>query len=156
MGLTLKNQKIEMSNLCEFLGDKILPETKKCIKCGEYKTLDNFGFRSAGKTGNKREQRNDCKSCIIKQVKIAKNLKLQYPFPADPNYTCPICERTEFEIKSNGSFHEKQGKKSIWRIDHNHITGKFRGWICDYCNNGLSRFNENPIALRNAAKYLGE
>ena len=37
---------------------------------------------------------------LNQQVKIAKNLKLQYPFPEDPNYTCPICERTESEIKS--------------------------------------------------------
>ena len=144
-------------SLCQFWGGKeYVPETKKCIKCGEYKTLDNFGFRSYGKTGNKTEQRNDCKSCIIKQVKIAKNLKLQYPFPTDPNYTCPICERTESEIKSTGSFHEKQGKKTIWRIDHDHITEKFRGWICDYCNNGLSRFNDDPIILRNAADYIIE
>ena len=148
----LKN--VKKMSLVEFWGGVDSPETKKCIKCGEYKTLNNFGYRSYGKTGNKREQRNDCYSCIKKQVKIAKELKKQYPFPEDPNYICPICERTESEIKSNGSFHEKQGKKTIWRIDHNHITGEYRGWICDYCNNGLSRFNDNPTVLRNAANYI--
>ena len=141
-------------SLYKFLGVEDIPKTKKCIKCGEYKTLNNFGYRSYGRRGNKTEQRNDCSSCIKKQVKITKVLKNQYPHPIDSNYICPICKRTEKEIKFKGSFHEDQGKKTVWRLDHDHDTKEFRGWICDYCNNGLSRFNENITTLKNAIKYL--
>ena len=52
-----------------------LNEVKKCIKCGEFKTLNNYGYRSHGRDGTKTEQRNDCKSCIKKQVDIVSQLK---------------------------------------------------------------------------------
>ena len=135
-------------------GEKFEPETKKCIKCGEFKTLDNYGYRSHGRDGTKTEQRNDCKSCIREQSTEAKKLKLSHPYPDDPDYKCPICKYTEAEIKASGAFHNKQGKKTVFRIDHDHVTKEFRGWICDYCNNGLSRFKDSPEILKNAIDYL--
>lgn len=39
-------------------------------------------------------------------------------------------------------------------IDHDHITGKFRGLLCSPCNIALGCFRENPDTLRNAANYL--
>lgn len=41
-------------------------------------------------------------------------------------------------------------------VDHNHITGKFRGLICGDCNRGLGYFHNNPGVLRLAANYLEE
>ena len=40
----LKN--VKKMSLVEFWGGVDSPETKKCIKCGEYKTLNNFCYRS--------------------------------------------------------------------------------------------------------------
>jgi hypothetical protein len=39
-------------------------------------------------------------------------------------------------------------------VDHNHGTMVVRGLLCDACNNGISRFKENPDVIRAAAKYL--
>jgi hypothetical protein len=37
--------------------------------------------------------------------------------------------------------------------DHNHQTGRFRGWLCARCNLGMS-FLDRPAWLENAAAYL--
>lgn len=39
-------------------------------------------------------------------------------------------------------------------IDHNHVTGKFRGYICHHCNTALGLGHENPMILRWLADYL--
>ena len=39
-------------------------------------------------------------------------------------------------------------------IDHDHETGKFRGWLCRRCNIALGKFNDDIPTLKNAIKYL--
>lgn len=39
-------------------------------------------------------------------------------------------------------------------MDHNHLTGEFRGWLCHRCNSGIGLFNDEPARLRKAATYL--
>lgn len=39
-------------------------------------------------------------------------------------------------------------------IDHDHRTGQTRGVLCQACNLGLGHFQDDPIALINAAHYL--
>lgn len=39
-------------------------------------------------------------------------------------------------------------------IDHNHKTGKVRGFLCRKCNYGLGRFEDNISLLEKAIKYL--
>lgn len=39
-------------------------------------------------------------------------------------------------------------------IDHNHTTGKFRGLLCNQCNQSLGLMKDNPERLRLAAEYL--
>lgn len=40
------------------------------------------------------------------------------------------------------------------QIDHNHATGKARGMLCRWCNNGLGFFRDNPEVIESAARYL--
>lgn len=48
---------------------------------------------------------------------------------------------------------EKQSLKRL-HLDHDHSSGKFRGWLCDTCNRGLGYFKDSPQLLRKAAIYL--
>lgn len=52
---------------------------------------------------------------------------------------CEICG-----IKSDRALH----------YDHNHTTGRFRGWLCGTCNKGLGLFRDSPDTLRRAVAYL--
>lgn len=39
-------------------------------------------------------------------------------------------------------------------IDHNHITGKIRGLLCNNCNLGIGNLQENPFILIKTVEYL--
>lgn len=39
-------------------------------------------------------------------------------------------------------------------LDHDHVTGKFRGWLCAKCNTGIGKLGDNVEGLRRAIAYL--
>jgi hypothetical protein len=39
-------------------------------------------------------------------------------------------------------------------LDHDHETGKFRGWLCNRCNRGLGYFGDTIEGLEMALRYL--
>lgn len=39
-------------------------------------------------------------------------------------------------------------------MDHNHSTGKFRGWLCADCNIATGKIKDNPIIAQQLANYL--
>jgi hypothetical protein len=39
-------------------------------------------------------------------------------------------------------------------LDHCHVIGVFRGWLCGKCNCGLGMFQESPQILARATQYL--
>lgn len=54
--------------------------------------------------------------------------------------TCEMCDRPP--------------KTRALHLDHDHKTGKFRGWLCQSCNTTLGRFGDNETGLLNALDYL--
>jgi hypothetical protein len=44
-------------------------------------------------------------------------------------------------------------KLGRFHLDHDHMTGAFRGWVCNACNNG-SGLIDNPDKLRTRADFL--
>jgi hypothetical protein len=42
----------------------------------------------------------------------------------------------------------------LTHLDHDHKTGKIRDFLCTNCNRGLGHFQDNPLVLEEAAKYL--
>ena len=59
------------------------------------------------------------------------------------NGNCEICE-------------EQASPTDSLCIDHNHVTKKFRGCICNTCNIILGMAKDNPDRLERAIKYLKE
>lgn len=57
---------------------------------------------------------------------------------------CAICNKHQ-------TFFNKR-----FAVDHDHKTGQIRGLLCDACNLGLGKFDDNVDNLINAIKYLQE
>jgi len=46
------------------------------------------------------------------------------------------------------------GRYHALHLDHCHITGKFRGWLCYRCNVGIGLLGDSVEGLDRARKYL--
>jgi len=53
-------------------------------------------------------------------------------------------------------FCEICNKERIICYDHDHKTGKFRGWICDKCNMAIGLADDNTEILKNMINYLNK
>lgn len=62
------------------------------------------------------------------------------------NGRCAICKSTNPGRSGSQRF----------AVDHDHVTGEVRGLLCDHCNVGLGRFQDNPMLLQAATLYLAE
>lgn len=144
---------------------------KKCSKCFEVKTLDNYHNKGKGFI------RNDCKECVrlygieyrkinkesikkkkhdyrIKkpEIKYNSHLKIKYGITLQEYnvilkaqyYSCAIClEKDKGDKRYRNLF-----------LDHCHSTGKVRGLLCKNCNYGLGNFKDNIELFSKAIKYL--
>lgn len=63
------------------------------------------------------------------------------------NGVCAICKKT-------CSTKYKSGKVRDLSVDHDHDTGKVRGLLCNACNLGIGKFNDDAELLKAAAEYL--
>lgn len=91
-----------------------------------------------------------CPSCLSSYKKVLFALKKDRPAPTD--HACECCGKVEDELAVHYS---KLGNPmSVWRLDHCHATGQFRGWLCSNCNIGLGRFYDDPDLLMKAISYI--
>lgn len=56
------------------------------------------------------------------------------------------------EVCGNVNSNKAQPVPTVF--DHCHVTGHFRGWICNGCNTALGHVKDNPETLRKLADYL--
>jgi hypothetical protein len=105
-----------------------------------------------GNDGGANYLRYECKPCARKQAKIVKNLRKTAP-PVPNDHCCPICKKNEEQIRE-----QKESKKikTVWCLDHNHKTNKFRGWLCQSCNLGVGNLKDNSENAFRAGHYLKE
>lgn len=39
-------------------------------------------------------------------------------------------------------------------LDHDHVTGKFRGWLCNFCNTAIGKLGDSLDGVKRAVAYL--
>lgn len=156
-----------------------LPKEKKCRACNIVKPLSEFSIRNrpAGQT-----PRSRCRACDALEARAwqvmkgrahinryksearakqraqrpeawamasirrsAKKLGLSIEELLDRLETCRgLCEVC----------HQPATGKNRLAVDHDHLTGKFRGFLCGPHNTGMGMFGDDPDLLRAAADYL--
>lgn len=81
-----------------------------------------------------------CQQLCYRRARRARSLGVSYEqLLADIQAaTCFICGATDRRLY----------------IDHDHTTGAYRGMLCNHCNSGLGKFDDNIEMLRKAIAYL--
>jgi len=116
-------------------------EMGECNRCKEClpRTTDYFAVKRVTVNSKSEETRwlsNTCRRCESKGQKIANSLR-------------------SANIKHRTDFCDCCGKKTDkLRLDHDHITEQFRGWLCDNCNTGIGRLGDNIEGVKKAIAYL--
>lgn len=111
----------------------IINGKKLCIYCGETKSIEEFKKFV-------RYYASRCKHCT----------RLQGIFSA---HGIPIEESNALFKKSNGCCQICNIKTKLY-VDHNHITGKVRGLLCQQCNSALGFLKEDINIMQNAINYI--
>lgn len=63
---------------------------------------------------------------------------LAHPTDETRNGPCQICGQAQDTL----------------HLDHDHVTGEIRGWLCGSCNRAIGLMKDDPVRLRAAADYL--
>lgn len=92
--------------------------------------------------GLKRRERKAEVKARAYQLRRRENALQGAPVPQDH---CDCCGRNPRE--------SRRGNQSLC-LDHDHVTGAFRGWLCHACNLGIGLLGDNADSLRRALAYL--
>jgi len=117
--------------VCNSCVAEITKGTKLCSYCGHNKPRIQFMSASLA------TEYPYCQYCHATNER-ARRHKVDDELPK----ACAIC----------GVVFDANRHKRHW--DHDHVTGKFRGWLCRMCNHGLGQFRDNVEVMLKAIKYL--
>lgn len=142
--VTLDKNRIEELNVKE-TGDAF--PKKICNIC--HKLLETKLFdRNQNGINNRPIRRPSCKFCrrVLDGMNLKPKLRGEWLHnkPNNVPFECPICGKRTIA-----------GVTSKVVLDHNHITGEPRAWVCDSCNTGIGRFKDDISLLQRAIKFLG-
>lgn len=120
---------------------------KTCTQCGITKPAIDFSPNQYGKN-NRLLRRPVCRECYSKKVKInkteAKDYITRHPRPdLGTKFLCPVCKREK----------TRQFKNDVV-LDHSHIDGSVRGWVCSSCNTSIGKFFDDPAILERARDWI--
>ena len=155
---------------------------KRCTKCGKEKILDDFSDLGkhilAKRSANSKQmgKRSHCKECRAKHTKAYEKrvrrprnyypqadkrnqFKRHYGITPEEyqvmfdkqNGLCAICGKPETTTWQSGV---KSGKVKLLAVDHDHVTGKVRGLLCQTCNIGLGNYEKLKPWLARFDAYL--
>jgi hypothetical protein len=140
-------------------------ETKHCPDCDRDLPLDDFYRAPKGALGRQRR----CKPCHvahtgnyyaglsperkarriaqIKAKKYGMTLEQMQALVAAHDDNCDLCGKPD-------TTHRKRTWTRQLTLDHDHVTGRYRGLICSECNLALGHTKDDPALLRRMADYV--
>jgi len=132
-----------VADLCELLGIETNFKKKVCIYCKEEKPVNEFPKHSQKVDGLDTR----CKSCIKKRSLIVNEIRKTAP---PMTKFCECCGK-----KPNKGLDRNMSKRELSLVlDHDPITNKFRGWICDDCNKSIGSLGDTLEGVMKAVRYL--
>jgi hypothetical protein len=147
------NQEVNLNSLffesfdIKSTGDK--QSHKVCDRCFKRLPTSEHFQNNRHKKDNHITKRPSCRACrkVKEGVNISSADKTSWKSKRPPDFSpfqCPICNKTTIA-----------GISKIV-LDHNHNTGKVRGYLCESCNTGIGRFDDNAEIIRRAISWLNE
>jgi len=121
-----------------------LPGKNKRLLCAKCRKIENDSVskRKNAQYYKKPEYRRKAREWRLKNI-YGIDQSIYDTLFDQQNGVCAICKRS---MKSDNS--------EYLVVDHDHLSGKIRGLLCDKCNRALGAFKEDPVALQNAIVYL--
>mgnify|MGYP003661081454 CR=1 FL=1 len=115
----------------------------QCSVCWELKGPFGFTYYAHRKTkdGCRLMVNTNCKVCAGKRSKELRKILKKFKHLKRPPFGDP-CESCEKPVHRN------------WQLDHDHETGKFRGWLCKQCNTGIGSIGDTLDAVEKMRNYL--
>jgi hypothetical protein len=119
---------------------------KVCDRCFKHLlTSENFDNNRIKK--HSITKRPSCKECrkVKDGISVSPSDRRSWGLKKPKNSTlfkCPICTKTTIA-----------GISKIV-LDHCHHTGKVRGYLCESCNTGIGRFDDDPKLIARAKKWI--
>ena len=119
---------------------------KICNVCHKLINTSNFAKNQNAKD-NRSVRRPSCQKCRkklegVNMSRTEKNKWLKIK-PHNEPFECPICSKRTIA-----------GVTSKVVLEHDHSSGKIRGWVCDSCNTGIGRFKDSKDLLERAIKFI--
>jgi len=119
---------------------------KICNIC--HKLINTVEFaKNQNAKNNRSVRRPSCQKCRKQlegvDIHITEKNKWSKSKPVDEPFECPICSKRTIA-----------GITSKVVLEHDHRSGKVRGWVCDSCNTGIGRFKDNKELLKKAIKFI--
>jgi len=135
---------------CADCGSKYQNKGRKPSKDGKFRCNKCQRRRQNSKPKNKEKQKRYRKSKAGRDKTKAWQLKHLYGLTLEDyeklleaqKGVCAICKKSY-----------RDGGRNL-SVDHNHISGKVRGLLCDSCNRAIGVFKDDILTLQNAIVYL--
>ena len=118
------------------------PECKVCCnrRNHRYYAANREKITARGREYNKTEHRRDySRNYARRWLRAQRDRSATRPRPA----TCEVCGR-----------HSADALGRAIVFDHDHITGQFRGWLCNRCNRVIGLCRDDPAILLSLVRYL--
>jgi hypothetical protein len=149
--------------------------TRTCSKCRRDLPLGEFTTNRGRKDG----LQLSCKQCLRECLRVARNTPdgkakmktWREKHRVQLRYNTIKCEFGLSRAGFDSLFDSQDGKCKICRreierppgfdnrkaahIDHDHATGRVRGLLCCTCNVGIGNFQDSPLLLERAKRYVG-